>query len=195
MPVDVQVEVVVHCALLVAPHPRNQPRSRRHTGRCQKQHQHPKLVCLQRQNVVHVVEVVAEPQRPHAVPALQRPQAVLELQRPVAAGVPAAQSTWRPAWCRSTSPHHQSPLQICSQYHAPVQSSVVQIYHEAPGLSCSPNRAPLATRNLVILTWLAQTENTQEHDPISTKGMGCGGNHKSVKLFLCSYRFLASSRW
>src|SRR3954470_23002258 len=91
--------------------------------------------------------------------------------------------------------YHQSPLQICSQYHAPVQSSFVQIYNEAPVLSCSPNRAPPAPRNFVILTWLEETENTQKYDPTSTNGMWCGGNHKSVKLFFCSYRFLPSSRW
>src|SRR4051812_23201483 len=84
---------------------------------------------------------------------------------------------------------------MCCQYHAPVQSSFVQIYHEAPVLSWSPNRAPPAPRNFVILTWLAETENRQKYDPTSTNGMWCGGNHKSVKLFFCSYRFLPSSRW
>src|ERR1043165_6263443 len=50
------------------------------------------------------------------------------------------------------------------------QSSFVQIYHEAPVLSCSPNRAPPMAQNFVILTWLAETENTQKYGPTSTNG-------------------------
>src|SRR3954471_10264958 len=55
---------------------------------------------------------------------------------------------------------------------SPVQSSFVQIYHEAPGLSCSPNRAPPAPRNFVILTWLAETET--HRNMILLLLMGCG---------------------
>src|SRR3954471_19305532 len=103
-------------------------------------------------------------------------------------------STWRRAWCRSSSPHHQSPLQICSQYHAPVQSLFVQIYHEAPVLSCSPNRAPPAPRNFVILTWLAKTET--DRNMILLLLMGCGVveiTNPSSFSFVLTDSYLAAS--